>query len=223
MGEGKDAKTSEIYGIMKERIVSMQYMPGQILMVQHISDENGISRTPVREAMVRLRDEGLLEDADGRKFRVTKITWKLVTDIYEARKAIEVLAVSQVTGKITNSQIQTLSRLVNEMEQSYLKQNLYAYFSQDMAFHNKLLEYYNNQVAISWMSRINDQQQRIRYLTAGIHSRMENSLEEHRKILDRIWERDAEGAARMMDRHLSRALRDILDLKKQAPLCVISR
>ncbi len=215
MSEKKVAVTNEIYAIVKEQIITMQLLPGQLLMVQHISDENGISRTPVREALVRLREENLLEDADGRKFRVTQITWKMISDLYEARKAIELYAVAEVAPVVTKTQIAALKKLVSAMERCYERRDFQASFEHDMAFHNKILEICGNQVIINWMNRMRDQQQRIRYLSVGSESRMAGSLAEHKAILDRLEQHDPEGAKNAMFQHLDRALRDMLKLRDQ--------
>lgn len=218
MVETKDAKTSEVYTLLKEKIVSMQYLPGQILMVQHLSDEYGFSRTPIREALVRLRDEGLLEASDGRKFRVNQITWKLISDIYDARRAIELMAVRNVAENHTQEQIDELKKIMDTMQAGADSQNYNLYFESDMDFHNKIIEFSGNTVLISWMSRINDQQQRIRYLTSGIHSRLEQSLGEHHHIIEKLEQQDGKGASEMMDQHLTCARADILELRRNQVL-----
>lgn len=215
MPQKKTAVTNEIYASVKEQIVTMQLLPGQLLMVQHISDEHGISRTPVREALVRLREENLLEDADGRKFRVTQITWKMISDIYDARKAIEVYAAAEAAANIGKTQINALKKIVSAMERCCERRDFHTSFEYDMAFHNKILEICGNQVIINWMNWVRDQQQRIRYLSVGSDSRMENSLLEHREILNRIELHDPEGAKAAIAQHLDRSLRDILKLREQ--------
>ncbi len=80
--------TLSVYNELKNKIVSLELMPGQILMVQQLSKDFGISRTPVREAVVRLRDDGLVEESDGRKFRVSEITWRMIDDIYERARRL---------------------------------------------------------------------------------------------------------------------------------------
>ena len=215
MAEKKEAVTTTIYTDVKKKIIQMELMPGQLLMVQRISEESGLSRTPVREALVRLRSEGLLEDADGRKFRVAQITWKLISDTYEARAAIEALAASQVAAGIRRSQLNTLQKLLDQMTQCLEKKDYYAYFECDHAFHDKILQFYGNQVVLNWMNYISDQQQRIRYLTMQVHARQELSLAEHRKIVEMLAAHDSAGAAAAMQQHLERALHDILELRGQ--------
>ena len=214
MVETKDPKTNEVYALLKDKIVSLQYMPGQILIVQHLSEKHGFSRTPVREALVRLRDEGLLEDADGRKFRAKPITWKLISDIYDARKAIEMLAAQTVAETVSVSQLQDMRNIVDEMQKNYDNHNFNQYFQSDLNFHNKLIELSGNEVLKSWMDRINDQQQRIRYLTTNLHSRIEQSMPEHYHIVEKLEQRDGKGAMEMVSQHLTLARADILSQRE---------
>ena len=214
--EGKKvAVTNEIYAIVKNQIITMQLLPGQLLLAQRISEENGISRTPVREALVRLREENLLEDAGGHKFRVSEITWKLINDLYDARIAIEPFALSSVAGTITKSQVNALKKLVHAMENCYACQDFSGFFEYDMEFHNKILDFLGNQVIKNWMIRILDQQQRIRYLTLGSESRMKNSLAEHRAIAECLERHDAQSASDAMIAHLELSRQNVLRLKEQ--------
>lgn len=215
LAQQKNSVTNEIYNAVKKQIVTLQLLPGQLLMAQRISEENGVSRTPVREALVRLREENLLEDAGGHKFRVAEITWKLIDDLYKARILIEPFAVAAVAEKLTKSQMNVLRKLVNEMERGWQRQDFAASYEADMAFHNKLLEFYGNQVFLNWMSRIRDQQQRIRFLSAGSEERMKISLDEHKAILSCLEDKDSVGASMAMASHLERSREDLLTLKQQ--------
>lgn len=215
MAKRKVAVTNEIYTLVKEQIITMKLLPGQLLLVQRLSDENGISRTPVREALVRLREENLLEDADGRKFRVTEITWKRINDLYAAREAVEPYAAAEVAGKITKSQLNALNKLLTEMERCHDRKDFHAFFVCDMAFHNKILEILGNHILLGWMSRMKDHQQRICYLSVGSESRMEKSMREHRSIMECLERHDAQGASDAMRAHLARSRRDMLELRNQ--------
>ena len=110
--------TLSVYNELKNKIVSLELMPGQILMVQQLSKDFGISRTPVREAVVRLGDDGLVEESDGRKFRVSEITWRMIDDIYETRQALEGLVVSRLAESLVPEQIERLDSLLGQMRQA---------------------------------------------------------------------------------------------------------
>lgn len=208
--------TTEAYNIVKDQIVTLKILPGQLLMVQQLSKEYGISRTPVREALVRLKEEGLVTAADGRKFQVSYITWKLIRDIYRARQTVEASTVVNAAMNYSRELDNQLTKVSERMKQSF-KQGQYSdYFEADNGFHELLLEYLDNEVISNWMGKISDQQQRIRYATMGISTSMEISFGEHMHIIKAIREGDAEAAKKGMEEHLERALSDILKLKDQA-------
>ena len=215
LAKRKVALTNEIYSLVKEQIITMQLLPGQLLLVQGIADDIGISRTPVREALVCLRDEGLLEDADGHKFRVTQITWKLIRDLYAAREAVEPFAAAETAAKITKQQISALNKLLTEMECCNARGDFHTAFVCDMAFHDKIIEILDNHIILGWMRRIHDHQRRIRYLSVGSESRMECSLREHREILERLKQHDGPGVSAAMRSHLERSRQNMMELRNQ--------
>ena len=192
--------TLSVYNELKNKIVSLELMPGQILMVQQLSKDFGISRTPVREAVVRLRDDGLVEESDGRKFRVSEITWRMIDDIYETRQALEGLVVSR------------LDSLLGQMRQAVGQGDLARYFELDDEFHGALLRIHGNRVILSCIGRIKDQQQRIRFLTEGARDRTEESLAEHERILQCLHAHDGAGASEQMRLHLQLAREDTKNL-----------
>ncbi len=213
MDKPKLPVTTEVYNIIKEQIVALQLMPGQLLMVQQLSKDNGISRTPVREALIRLKDEGLVAETTGNKFRVSEITWKFIEDLYSARIAVEKVSIAFAAQNATKTQIKMLEKNQSQMEKCVEKSDYSGYFEADMQFHNDLLKILDNNIITNWMERLTDQQQRVRYLTMGISSRIHNSLEEHRRMLDAIKAGDADAALEEMEKHLMRAKNDMLSLK----------
>lgn len=204
--------TLSVYNELKNKIVSLELMPGQILMVQQLSKDFGISRTPVREAVVRLRDDGLVEESDGRKFRVSEITWRMIDDIYETRQALEGLVVSRLAESLVPEQIERLDSLLGQMRQAVGQGDLARYFELDDEFHGALLRIHDNRVILSCIGRIKDQQQRIRFLTEGARDRTEESLAEHERILQSLRAHDGAGASEQMRLHLQLAREDIKNL-----------
>lgn len=211
--EGKNTAVEGIYNIIKKQIITLQLLPGQILMVQVLSQQYDISRTPVREALVRLRDEGLVEETKGNKFRVSEITWKFILDIYDARISIEGTAVFSVAQNAAAEQIETLEQNHEDMKKALAESRFADYFDFDMRFHSLVLAHYGNSFFVDWGTRISDQQQRLRYLTTHISKRVENSLAEHGRILECIKMHDPVLAKEELEKHLNRARNDILSLK----------
>lgn len=210
--EEKLSVARRVYDILKEKIISLELMPNQLLLVQQLSNDLKFSRTPVKEALIRLRDDGLVEEADGRKFRVTNINQKQIDDIYETRTVLEGTAVAEVAQHITSAQIQTLLHMIDQMELALATHDSEKYFELDFRFHQYILELHANKVIISCLERIKDQQQRIRYLTVSIYRRMDDSIAEHKRIVEYMKTQDSEGARAMLKLHLDNAKVEIKEL-----------
>ncbi|MEG0751297.1 MAG: GntR family transcriptional regulator [Oscillospiraceae bacterium] len=199
----------EIYETLKAKIINFELMPGQLLMVQQLSKELEISRTPVREAMVRLKEDGFVQEASGRKFRVTEVTWEFISNLYKVRIILETTAVRESANTITKLQIKALRQLVNRMEKSLKSGDYDGLIETDMDFHNYILSLLNNSIIFDWMGRMKDHQQRIRYLTSGIEGRLAESIVEHSRFVDSIEHGDFAKAEAMLREHLETTVNDI--------------
>ena len=92
-------------------------------MIQVMAKELGISRTPVREAIVRLEREGFVEAAEGKKFKVSALTMKGVLEIHELRKLMELHAVKHVADIATKKQVSELKKTISRMQHALKNQS----------------------------------------------------------------------------------------------------
>lgn len=196
--------TLQAYHILKEKIMHLQMRPGEILMVQTLAKELGISRTPVREAVVRLEREGLVEAAEGKKFKVSTLTMKKVLEIHEIRKLMELHAVRQVAIKATNNQTAQLNSTIKRMKKALRSKSHDLYFESDLAFHDKIILFHGNETLGQLMNQVNEKMQRIRYLTTYIDNRLEKTVEEHQDVITAIQEHNPDKAEEKMAFHLEK-------------------
>lgn len=215
MEQKRETVVEQIYTTLKTQIVTLRMMPGQLLMVQQLAAEYGISRTPVREALIRLKGEGLVNEADGRKFRVSDISWKQIRDIYQARQIVEESAIRQVAENATDAQVAALREICRKMQTAIDTREYPEYFELDQQFHFTILEMMGNEVLLNWMDNNADHQQRIRYCTMGLSVDMAESMEEHMAMVGSIERRDGREAQMLIKRHLERSLENMLNLKRQ--------
>lgn len=209
----KDTVVEQVYAIVKEQIVTLQLRPGQLLMVQQLAQELGFSRTPVREALVRLMDEFLIVEADGNKFRVAEISWKWIQDIYQARMILEGAAIDHAARNATPEQITKLEEILTRMEEAHTAMNYASYFEADCVFHKTIVSICGNSILDNWVEKTSDHQQRIRYCTMGLSAEMEKSLAEHSEMVRCIRQKDPAMACEISRRHLERALCEMMKLK----------
>lgn len=204
--------TMQAYNTLKERIMRIQLRPGELLLVQPLAKELGISRTPVREAMVRLEQEGFVEEAEGKKFRVSEITLKSILEIHEIRELIELHTVAKAAAKRSERQLKGLIKLMDGMSAALAKKDHVAFFQTDMEFHACIIKISDNATLETLMFHLNEKIQRIRHLTTYVYRRVEDTIGEHNAILDAIREKAPEAAQAAMKRHLDNVQKGVIQL-----------
>lgn len=196
--------TIQAYEILKKKIMDLQLRPGEILMIQTLAKDLDISRTPVREAVVRLEREGFVEAAEGKKFKVSALTMKGVLEIHEIRYLMELYAARKAAQTATKRQVGELNTTINRMKKALEVQSHDAFFAADLTFHEKIIHIHGNETLAQLMTQINDKIQRIRYLTTYIDNRLEETIGEHQDVLDAIAEHDPDRAELKMAFHLKK-------------------
>jgi DNA-binding GntR family transcriptional regulator len=182
----------------------MQLRPGEVIMVQPLAQELGLSRTPVREALVRLHEDGLLENANGNKFKVSEIDLSKIIEIYDMREVLEGYAVRQLASNHLEEQIQDLASICNAMDKAYQESNIKAFFELDSDFHAKIIDFTKNTTLQELTSLIVDRTQRIRFLSWYVPKTLEETIDEHQKIVAQIQEKNPDGAAMALSYHLGK-------------------
>jgi DNA-binding GntR family transcriptional regulator len=202
MKNSKIPLTDEAYNKIKKLIINLHFRPGEVIFTQQLASELNISRTPTREALVKLAQEGLLTRTDSRKFQVAEVNEDYITDLYDLRECFETTAVTQIFSKINQKDIDILENQLSEMNKALMEGDVDKFFNLDNHFHNYFVNLYNNKLMISFMNQLMDKQQRIRYITFYISNRMNETINEHRQILDGIKEGNLDSTIRSIHDHL---------------------
>lgn len=196
--------TLQAYTILKKKIMDLHLRPGELLLVQTLAKELGISRTPVREAVVRLEREGFVEAAEGKKFRVSLLTLKGVLEIHELRKLLEIHAARNVALASTEEQVCQLKETVDSMRQALSRNDHDDFFEADLKFHEQIILFNGNETLHQLMNQLNDKIQRIRYLTTYIDNRLEETVGEHQDIIAAIEGHDPDQTEKKINHHLEK-------------------
>jgi DNA-binding GntR family transcriptional regulator len=204
--------TKQAYNILKTRIMQLRLRPGELLMVQSLAKEMGISRTPVREALIRLERDGFVTEADGKKFRVSELNLTDIIEISEIRELIELHAISKVASTCSDTQLDELITLVREMGTAFSENDHVSFFQKDMAFHARIVHFGNNATLEKMMIQLNEKIQRIRHLTPFVYQLLEDPVGEHEDILSSIKQRDPERARQTLRYHLDRVKNGVIKL-----------
>ena len=209
------AKISDsAYEILRERVVSKELAPDQRLDLHSIEQQLGISRTPLKEALVRLEIDGLVRIVPRSGTFVTNPDRQDIMESFDVRRVLEVHAVSLAAERASAEELQVLQDIVDELGQLVQAPNRTAiyprYLKLDRDLHGRIVTLAGNRRLRLSHSRENlhAQMARIRYRRA--ERELETAQHEHERIMDALMARDAEAAKAAMDAHLQRAARSLL-------------
>ena len=194
----------EVAEQLRQRIFRRELEPGSWIDELKIAEEFGISRTPLREALKVLAAEGLVTMKVRRGAYETEMSEKDLRDVYHLLSLLESDAAGVVAERATPEQQQTLRDLHAELESA--AGNREAFFSVNERFHMALLDMADNRWRSQMVADLRKVMKLNRHNSLFKQGRIEDSLNEHRAILDAMLARDAEGTRRAMQAHFAQGL-----------------
>lgn len=165
----------------------------------------GVSATPVREAMMDLTRQGLVETVKNKGFRVTRITERELDDITQIRLFIEPPVVGRVAGNIPSEEYPRLRAMADRIVESAKEGDLTEFLAADREFHASILEYYGNAPLVELATSL-----RARTRLYGIKALSDShvlaeSAQEHHDIVDLLEAGDGPAVEELMHRHIGHA------------------
>ncbi len=209
--EGKARSLEEhVYSRLEEEILTGVYKKGEPLTELSISESFGISRTPVRAAIHKLAEEGLVKLYPNRGAVVTGIDKEDIIDIYKIRMRLDGLAAAMAAEKMSDEDVAKLRESV-EMSELCMKKNDTEHQKElDTAFHELIYSASGSRVLEGILSELHRKARLYRKMSLGTKGRAERSIDEHREILEAIEAKDAKSAERLTQNHVQKALAGIL-------------
>lgn len=189
---------------LRRAILLGKLKPGERLMEIHLSELLGVSRTPVREAIRQLETEGLVVMVPRHGAYVDSITEKSLMDVLEVRRALEGLAASRASRRITPDVLLKLRAAYEKYEMlvESPEATLDEIVEADIAFHDVILNATENDKLISIMNNLADQMSRYRYEYIKESENQPTIMREHRLIYRALAEKDEDEAVRMIQLHV---------------------
>ncbi len=202
---------------LEEEILNGELKKGEILTELSLSARLGVSRTPIRAALHRLAEEGLIKLEANRGVTVLGVSEGDLLDIYTIRMRLEGLASSEAAKNISKEALSELRESV-ELSEFYIKRkNAEKLKELDTRFHEIIYIASANMRLEKILSELHRNIRVYRKLSLSVSERLEKSVEEHREILSSIEKGNAEEADRLMTEHIRSALNSVLSAveKKQ--------
>ena len=213
-GKGHVTRVSlvdDAYLAIRRRILDNVYPPRHQALEGDLAGELGISRTPVREALIRLANEGLVEVVPRHGMRVLPVSPADMREIYVVLTALESAAAELLARRRpTDAELKPLVEATRDMSRALKADDLDAWAAADERFHHGLVELAGNRTLQDAVSRLGDRVHRARMFALRLRPKPINSTREHMAMLERIRAGDAAGAVEVNRAHRERATRELV-------------
>lgn len=204
------AKNSDIvYRDLHRAIVTMELVPGTPVLERKLTEQYGISRTPVREAVLRLVEDGLVEVAPKSGTFVARIPLSVVREAVVARRALEEVTVRTATERASESRIMQMRAVIQQQQEMADAGDEEAFHRADDDFHASIAAAARYPGIWKMIQQVRIQVERYRRLTLPQPGRMSMVVKEHTAVLDAMADRDADEAVARMTEHLNKLQLDI--------------
>lgn len=196
----------EAVGRLREMIVQGALAPGARLNERLLSQQLGISRTPLREAIKLLASEGLVALLPNRGAQVAPLEAARLAETLAVMGALEALAGELACKHATDAQIAEVAALHAEMVAKHARGDLASYFRYNQAIHLKIVEAAGNQTLANTYRQLNANVLRARYMANLSRERWDQAVREHERILAALTARDVVRLKGLLQDHLARKL-----------------
>jgi DNA-binding GntR family transcriptional regulator len=192
----------EIASHLREMIMKGELKEGEKINENKFCDSWGISKTPLREALRVLKTEGLISLVPNRGSYVTRPTFKEIKEMFDVMAALEGVSAFIATESMSDKDFSKLEKLHRQLEQSYQIRNQKQYVHTNNLFHKFVQKLAGNKTLNQILSTLRKRILLYRYQSLNLPERFDQSIKEHREILEAFQKRDPEKAELLMRMHL---------------------
>jgi|WetSurMetagenome_2_1015567.scaffolds.fasta_scaffold111735_1 DNA-binding GntR family transcriptional regulator len=206
--------SQKVFESLRVNILNFTYLPGVRLSDDEIALDLDVSRTPVREALSRLSELGIVEAKSNKGFKVKSFSEKEIEDIYILRNSLECLAVELTISRIDSDIQKKLKGSLSEYQSIIQSEDLWKFNLYDTKFHDTIAECSGNHALRDTLSKLYDKIQIIRrhdHLRTGS---LKRTYQQHLEICENIIESNANKAKKSMSKHILNSMRIILEIKR---------
>jgi DNA-binding GntR family transcriptional regulator len=197
-------RTDGVFVALKEAILTQTLQPGTPLIEAHLAEQFGVSKTPVREALLRLSKEGLVDLENTRGANVHRLTRDEARDIFEMRLHLEPLGLEQSAPFLGERELQALEKHLLDAEKATQRGDFSKLSRLNIAFHRGLYAHAPNQLLVQWLDGLNDRRRLLSLQGWQRENRSQREWREHRAILEAVQAGDVKLARRRLIEHIER-------------------
>lgn len=204
-----------VYDELRRRIVTLDLAPGETLSENELAAALGVSRTPVRESLILLQQEGLVQVFPKVGTFVSRVDPARVADAQFLREAVEVASLDDLPDDLDPEVVERMQR--NLREQQEAGGDMERFFALDEAFHHDLLHLAGHQRTWPTVSAAKGHLDRARHLGLQEKATTQGFLDEHRGILDAVLDGRRGHARALLQEHLRGVFADIESVRRHSP------
>ncbi|MBS3791315.1 GntR family transcriptional regulator [Candidatus Bipolaricaulota bacterium] len=227
----RETLQEKVYESIKDSIVKNDLMPGDVLSIDSLAEDLGVSPTPVREALAKLSAQGLVENARNKKARVAPISEEDILQTYEVRKLLEPFAASKATEKIAEdsklrAELESLRSLAqeiqNEVDDEPLSSSQYEnYLEVDLGLEETIELALGDTLLNKMLKQVRNHSLRIRSFTEASTDKnvpevVRSNNEEHLEIIDSMLDEGLKMVREVVREHLENAESRTLEALKES-------
>ncbi|WP_416143742.1 GntR family transcriptional regulator [Planococcus koreensis] len=214
----EDRLPQQAYIIIQQAIRNLQLQPNEAFLEREIIDMLEMSRTPVREALIRLEMDRWIRLTPRKGFSVEPIIKENIEQICQIAEALDGVAAELATLNMEEKQLDMLDSLIARQEKCLDENNLEAYLDADNQFHHLIVEYSRNERLQNIMDSHSDQLYRARLFTINERKLPVRSIKEHKAIVAAMRAEDSKAAQLLMHSHRHRGGQEILGIIESKPI-----
>lgn len=204
----------QIAELLRQQIIMGDLKPGTAIHERETSEALGVSRTPLREALLILEADGLIVINPSRSPVIVDPSLKEITDMLHVQSALESLAGEIACDVISETELSELEEIHSRLEKLSVEQNKIEFFQKDMEFHTTLVSATGNLALIRTHRQYHTRLWRARYMVSIQKVNRKLTLEDHRSILDNLRSRKKALVSETLKNHLGRAITKVTALHK---------
>lgn len=200
------------YMELKDRIIKGKLLPGQVLIEEKLAENLEVSRTPLREALIRLEvDELVVRKRNGR-LRVAPVSIEEVKELFGVRNVLECMIIEQATKKATQADVLKLKQIIEMAGLAVANNNVDDIIRYGNQFHHCLYEISGHKTAVKMLTQLNDHITRYRRLIPGEFFNQNATVNDHEQLLKRMIDKEPKAAKQAMQAHIDQSLTAIVDV-----------
>jgi DNA-binding GntR family transcriptional regulator len=201
VGKVSESLTDQAYDKIRKQIITCRLPPGSEISEIDIAERLSISKTPVREALGRLRLEGFVRAIPRRGYQITPLTVSDMNELFDARAVIEGGTIALAANCITDAELDELSRLADVSYDKGTTKNLHSFISANRDFHTAIARASNNRRLVETTIRQLDELERYFYVGARLRDVNNEVHADHHRIVEALRRRDRVVATRIVVEH----------------------